>query len=673
MKKMTVSRSTLSCTMAVLLASTLVGAWPLEAGINRWSPIGPPGSSVVTVSADLHDPQTIYVGTDSGLTASRDGGYSWRWLDLPTGNSETYNGILQDPMTPGVFYVTLESVGPESALIQYYKTSDGGESFLPLPGPDTGSQLPPTRFAMLIPADPPVLVVSTNDSYRTADEGATWQPLDIELEDEFVVEHRLASPVALAERDEGSFQPQVLMRSVDLGETWLESHQGLPTSDVDGLALDPLTPGTLWAVIGDEASLYRSTDSGQTWQLYSTATIFPAEPVAGLQAVPAEPGTFILTAFDFGYYRTTDYGVTWTPVLTDVRPPRLMPQLAFGQGTDGEQTVFAGAVEGLFLSGDGGATWREDTQLQATHHVSMYFDPWHPDTLWIPGGHQLRYRTLHDPTWYSITVDAVTDIAITSLAFDAGDPDILYVGTNFHGLYRSLDRGETWTMQTVTPGQTRVFDVHGLSAQPGSVLAIAGDLWKSLDRGDTWSLVEGIFPGHGARPFREAPSDPNRIYANGTALRFRSFDGGDSWQTTQGSMPILAIDRVDPARVYALGAAAILRSEEGGESGTWTVLPGPGPDFEADTVHLPVAGPNALYAGGATGIYRSLDKGLHWQPFDEGLEFPSVRAMVSSADGQTLVAGTAGGGLWVYQFGLFGDDFESADTSAWSEVVGAVP
>ena len=56
--------------------------------------------------------------------------------------------------------------------------------------------------------------------------------------------------------------------------------------------------------------------------------------------------------------------------------------------------------------------------------------------------------------------------------------------------------------------------------------------------------------------------------------------------------------------------------------------------------------PETLYAAtGWRGIFRSTDAGKSWHPFNAGLTDHDVRALALDATGQTLYAGTAGGGV----------------------------
>jgi hypothetical protein len=64
-------------------------------------------------------------------------------------------------------------------------------------------------------------------------------------------------------------------------------------------------------------------------------------------------------------------------------------------------------------------------------------------------------------------------------------------------------------------------------------------------------------------------------------------------------------------------------------------------DLAIDPAHT-----ETLYAvAGSRRVFRSTDSSKSWHPFDAGLANQDVRALALDATGQTLYAGTAGGGV----------------------------
>lgn len=58
---------------------------------------------------------------------------------------------------------------------------------------------------------------------------------------------------------------------------------------------------------------------------------------------------------------------------------------------------------------------------------------------------------------------------------------------------------------------------------------------------------------------------------------------------------------------------------------------------------------STLYAAAGGGLFRSLDGGETWAPFDRGLEGQSVHSLAIDRSGRRLFAGASGGGLFHYE------------------------
>jgi hypothetical protein len=115
-------------------------------------------------------------------------------------------------------------------------------------------------------------------------------------------------------------------------------------------------------------------------------------------------------------------------------------------------------------------------------------------------------------------------------------------GSSGHALVRSTDHGVTW-IDVLKTGQYRMLTPHSIAELDGAVYfaeyqsftsgTTAIRLWKSLDRGQTWT-VQQTFQGH--RHAHGLVADPARkalwVYfgdRNVESGAYRSTDGGASW------------------------------------------------------------------------------------------------------------------------------------------------
>jgi hypothetical protein len=189
------------------------------------------------------------------------------------------------------------------------------------------------------------------------------------------------------------------------------------------------------------------------------------------------------------------------------------------------------------------------------------------------------------------------------------------------------------------------------------VLAAAADgLIRSttdpMTANPTWVTMAGFSsPGDDVVAITIAPSQPERAYAATAGGRvFACVDASipTAWTAVTappaGGLVALAVAAEDPSVLFAATQTAVYRSVNGG--GTWTAANGTGTTAlpPGSSLHSVVAGPGALYAGAAAGVFTSPDRGDHWFDFSMGL--PNVELKELMWTEGDLFAITHGRGVW---------------------------
>jgi photosystem II stability/assembly factor-like uncharacterized protein len=196
-----------------------------------------------------------------------------------------------------------------------------------------------------------------------------------------------------------------VFKSTDGGANWAPARSGLeaqfgPTG-VSGLAIDPKTPSTIYAATFE--GIFKSTDSAATWKLSGLAA-----PTQQVVVDPLSPSTlYAITFSSAGVQRSSDAGATWTTVNNGLPANPIIRVLLADPVTPG--LVYAAGAAGVYRSVNGGGAWT-------------------PILNGLPSG----------------------PADVLSLAIDPGNPSILYAGSASGGLYRSMDRGASWTLTPLT-------------------------------------------------------------------------------------------------------------------------------------------------------------------------------------------------------------------------------
>ncbi|MBI1851398.1 MAG: glycoside hydrolase [Planctomycetes bacterium] len=247
-----------------------------------------------------------------------------------------------------------------------------------------------------------------------------------------------------------------------------------------------------------------------------------------------------------------------------------------------------------------------------------------------------------------------------------GRPDVLYMGVNNGGVWKSTDYGRIWTpifddqptgsigAIAVAPSDPNVVYVGCGEGLQRPDLSTGDGVYKSTDAGKTWTHL-GLRDGQQIAQIVVDPRDANRLYVavlghpygpNDERGLYRSTDGGRTFERALGKDADtgafdVALDPSNPDVVYAVLWAGRQAPWEIGSS--WTISAKNGLHKSTDggktwrqiTVGLPSAAdglgrigldvsrsdPKRLYAiVGATkigGVYRSDDAGESWTRVNE--------------------------------------------------------
>jgi photosystem II stability/assembly factor-like uncharacterized protein len=258
------------------------------------------------------------------------------------------------------------------------------------------------------------------------------------------------------------------------------------------------------------------------------------------------------------------------------------------------KVLYAATSEGLYRSGDAGERWeRVDSPMNGLVVWSIAIDPRTPETLYVgtrparlfcsrDGGRGwIELRAPFHPHCNNIIFNRVTTILS-----DPAEPARLWAGVEIDAIWRSDDRGESWSPQESGLSSR---DIHALIVVPGGGLLAStnNDLNESRDGGRTWTarrLAEKAeWPYF--RGMAQKADDPSVIFlGNGDAPPGRvgallvSRDGGARWERSK--LPCVpnstiwgfAVNHADSDRIYAHSVSGELyESIDAGHS--WTKLP----------------------------------------------------------------------------------------------------
>jgi photosystem II stability/assembly factor-like uncharacterized protein len=297
-----------------------------------------------------------------------------------------------------------------------------------------------------------------------------------------------------------------------------------------------------------------------------------------MDVVESNSYTMYVASATGGVFRTTDNGVTWTPVfekeavhsIGDIAIYQPDPRIIWVGTGERASRQSAGWGDGVYKTTDAGRSWTNVGLRTSMHIGRIVTHPSNPDivyvaaqgSLWGAGGERGLYRTMDGGRTWTRTLYVDEDTGATDVAMDWNDSSVLYAAT-----YQR---------------RRSAFGFNG--GGPGSAL------WKSTDAGATWKkltgngLPDGEYGRIGIAVYRK---DPRVVYASieqGTRYNastayinrkgglYRSNDAGATWRfmSNWNPRPMYAsqptIDPQDDRRIYQLNSYSF--SDNGGETFT---------------------------------------------------------------------------------------------------------
>ncbi len=332
--------------------------------------------------------------------------------------------------------------------------------------------------------------------------------------------------------------------------------------------------------------------------------------IAALAVHPNDHSLLYVGAASGGVFRSVNNGASWSPIFDRSGGAQSIGAIAIAPSDP--RVIWVGTGEpnnrqssswgnGVFVSQDGGETWRH-AGLPESHHVGkIVVHPTDPQTAWVaalghlwgPNDERGVFRTTDGGrSWtHVLRVDANT--GAVDLLLDPDGRTLLAAtyqrqrrgfgfvgGGEGSGLHRSTDGGTTWRRITsgLPTGPIGRIGLAQSASHPQVMYAVIehlrdGGIHRSDDRGVTWRRVNGTNP----RPMyysklRVDPRDPEHLWMLDAYL-FESRDGGKTLRSDSTGLGIhtdhhaLWIDPDDPRHMLLGNDGGLYRTHDGAR--TW--------------------------------------------------------------------------------------------------------
>ena len=662
------------------------GLWKSDDAGTTWNPVTDHqigSASVSSVQVCEANPDVVYIGTGEseirgniqqgdGVYRSDDAGATWRHIGLTA--SQNFSRIRIHPDDCDVAWVAAwgahSAPNPERGV---YKTTDGGESWRLVLSRDerTGAQ-----DISIDPNDPDVMYASLWEAWRKS-----W---------------------GMSSGGPGSG----LFKSMDGGENWVEitRNAGMPEGVIGkiGVAVSPADPTRVWAQIeAAEGGLFRSDDSGATWELINTDRSMRQRAFYYTRIFADPQDKDLLYSLNVGIWKSTDGGESFTSMSVPhgdnhdlwIAPDNPMRMIEANDG-------------GANVSWNGGETWTDQDfptaqfyRVTTTNHFPYHIcgaqqdnstacvpsRGWdhlysgnkaetflytagggesgyiasNPDRPWIfyAGSHSgtLTRKNQQNGQTRAINVWPENPMGQSSaslvervqwtfpIVFSPHDSNIIY-STSQH-VWMTTNEGQSFTR--ISPDLTR--------ADPETMIESGGPITKDQTGVEMYATIFALAP---------SPHDPEVIWVgsdDGLVHITRNATAAEpTWVdiTPPDAPDFVRINTIEaspntPGKAYVSGirylvdndrSPYIWKTEDYGQTWTKIVNGIPADDFIRATREDPMRA-GLLFAASERTVYVSWDDGANWQSL--AMNLPVVQVSDMQVKNNDLVLGTHGRSFWV--------------------------
>lgn len=308
--------------------------------------------------------------------------------------------------------------------------------------------------------------------------------------------------------------------------------------------IDPNQPETIYSRVYDIPAnkyvIYKSLDAGVSWHSKSSVKL----AFSDLLIHPKDSLTLYLSTGSPDYLgeKSTDGGNTWNRIQTG-------PKVVNPHNT---AILYANGNTGIRKSSNGGDSWI-DIKGNWKHCGAITLDSLNPQVLYAycEGGASTGiFKSINAGEDWKIVLPMT---GIFNLVVDPNNSEIVYAGTLYRGVYRSIDGGKQWNtvnnglpqglpfppwdreLNNLTESGTPIYKIiNNLVINPGKsnilYVATSSGIFKSIDYGISWQGINKGLPTSSVRVLALNPKDSDIIYI-GTEFSgiFKSIDGGETW------------------------------------------------------------------------------------------------------------------------------------------------
>ena len=578
--------------------------------------MGPDGGDVRSLSYDPHNPDHIFLGTNTGtLFASQDGGHSWaRFAHLGSGDDYVLDHIAIDSENSKRMFVAAWSVENQQNG-DLFRSSDSGKTWEALSGMHGKS----IRAMAIAASDHKTIVTGALDGvYRSTDGGDSWQKISASSQNEI--------------------------------------------KNIESIAVDPKNPNVVYA--GTWHLAWKTDDGGVNWHHINKGMIDDSD-VFSVIVDSSNPSVVFASACS-GIYRSANAGDLFSKIQGipfSARRTRVLKQ-----DPSNPNTVYAGTTEGLWKTMDSGKSWKRVSNPEVVVN-DVVVDPRNSNRVLLATDRSGVMSSDDGAATFVASNHGYTHRYVTAILADKSDPNTIMVGVvndrEFGGVFASKDAGQHWTQKSAGLGGRDVFTLQQTSS--GALLAGTNRGIFMLDRdASEWKPINAVVNEKvstrvvkkGAKKTSVATktavrsvldakvSDievtPKAWFAATSSGLFISTNDGKSWSggPVAGKSDFISVQASDSMIVVASRTNVLVSADDGA---TWKQ--GTLASYVTSIRGLTITPDSQILIASREGAFRSSDSGATWEHILNGLPDKNISSVSYDGTKKRVLATSMAAGV----------------------------
>lgn len=622
---------------------------------------------------DPVDQNTLYIGAPAGgLWKTTDGGVSWQSLtdSLPTLG---VSAIAIHPTNTSTIYIgTGDRDAGDAVGMGVMRTTDGGINWELW---NTGMGTKTVHRLLMHPTDPTKLYASTSGGiYTSTDGGANWVLSTSGNFKELVMKPN--DPTTFYASKDGNFY-----RSTNGAATFTQVTTGLTSAQRGVIAVSPASPTTVYFLQSKNDSgfkgLYRSTDSGSSFQTMSTSPNIMDWSCDGsgsggqawydLELAADPTNASVIFSGGVNVWKSSNGGQTWQIVghwYGGCNVEEVHADQHVFEYSPLNNILFVGNDGGIYKSPDQGQTFSELSNGLVISQIYKIGQDVHDTLHTIIGMQDNGTSTTMAGVWKDTHGGDGMECII-----DYANPYYSYATVYYGDITRHFNNGADYTIASngmfgideegdwVTPYTLHVTD-------PTKMFIGYKNIWRGFGiRGNpTWTKISDNLAGNNSTNMRvveQSKANPDVFYAARWDKKLFRSDNVNDNTVNWTSVPIPVNETPSAIRPHPFDENVVYMALDGkiykstNKGALWEDISGSLPEIEYTSIAYYENAHEGLYVSSDIGVFYKDSTMSDWVNFSQNLPIDaSIREVeicynTTNNEQDRITAGTFGRGTWM--------------------------